>query len=163
MCMWLSTTSVRVQAIHDSFDQGASFGRSVACFLEPIRIWPLLQKYSSLAWAPKFAHNPCMINSTNIQAYEKASHRSRREGADYQPHQEWRHFVVQAAQDMALKRTPYTAGLLRRPKDNRLSERSSSWSERTLSSCSLSERSHSSCLKSKKRSERRQYDGSTPS
>ena len=41
-----------------------------------------------MAWAPKFAHNPCMINRTNIQAYEKASHRSRREGADYQPHQE---------------------------------------------------------------------------
>ena len=41
-----------------------------------------------VVWTPKFAHNPCMINRTNIQAYEKASHRSRREGADYQPHQE---------------------------------------------------------------------------
>ena len=40
----------------------------------------------NLARTPKFAHNPCMINRTNIQEYEKASHRSGRERADYQPH-----------------------------------------------------------------------------
>ena len=34
-------------------------------------------------WTPKFAYQPCMINRTNIQAYEKTSHRSRCEGANH--------------------------------------------------------------------------------
>jgi len=37
-------------------------------------------------WTPKFAYQPCMINRTNIQAYEETSHRSRCEGANYQSH-----------------------------------------------------------------------------
>ena len=43
-----------------------------------------------LARTPKFAYQPCMINRTNIQAHEKASHCPGRERADYQPHQERR-------------------------------------------------------------------------
>ena len=39
-----------------------------------------------MAWTPKFAYQPCMINRTNIQEHEETSHRSGREGADYQPH-----------------------------------------------------------------------------
>ena len=53
----------------------------------------LLEKVlDGLAWTPKFACQPCMINRTNIQVYEETSYRTRREGSGHQPHQERRNF-----------------------------------------------------------------------
>jgi ParB-like chromosome segregation protein Spo0J len=51
-----------------------------------LSIYKKIGMRSVRTWTQKFAYQPCMINRTNIQAYEKASHSSRREGADHQPH-----------------------------------------------------------------------------